>query len=181
MLSDYCARATSLLDGFSDAVALCTMLHMPIADHLDVLRLGACAVDEWRRAHPSERLHLAGADLGGMVFDGFNLSRAVFDGADLRGCSFRGTDLSECWMRRVDLRCADLTRAVLHRANLAGADVRDANLSSAQMYRCVLRDASVNDGTSFDGAHVAKVVWPDAVAQRSGRMTIGWGPGRSRA
>ena len=152
------------------------MLHMPIPVHLDVLRLGACAVDEWRRAHPSERLQLAGANLGGMVFDGFNLSRAVFDGADLGGCSFRGTDLSECWMRRVDLRGADLTRAVLHRANLAGADIRDADLSSAQMYRCVLRDARVNDRTRFTGAHVAKVIWPQSVAEGIGGISnIGWG------
>lgn len=149
-------------------------------DHLEVVRRGACAVDEWRRAHPSERLQLAGADLSGTVFDGFNLSRAVLDGADLRGCGFRGTDLSECWMRRVNLRGADLTRAVLHRANLAGADLRDADFADAQMYRCIMRDAEVSDGTTFAGAHVAKVVWPDAIADGTGgATTIGWGPGRA--
>lgn len=149
-------------------------------DHLEAVRRGACAIDEWRRAHPAERLQLAGADLSGMVFDGFNLSRAVLDGANLRGCGFRGTDLSECWMRRADLSGADMTRAVLHRANLAGADLRDADFTDAQMYRCIMRDAMVNAGTSFEGAHVAKVVWPDAVAAGvSGATTIGWGPGRA--
>lgn len=46
----------------------------------------------------------------------------------------------------------------------------------AQMYRCVMRDAHVNDGTRFTGAHVAKVVWPDAIADGVGGVpTIGWG------
>ena len=152
------------------------MIPMLSAEHLDIVFRGACAVDEWRHANPAERLQLSGADLHGGVFDGFNLSRAVLDGADLRGCSFRGTDLSECWMRRANLRDADLTRAVLHRANLAGADMRDADFSSAQMYRCIMRDATVNDDTRFRGAHVAKVVWPDAVAEGVGGIsTIGWG------
>ena len=152
------------------------MLSMSNREHLDIVLRGACAVDEWRHAHPAERLQLAGVHLQGAVFDGYNLSRAVLDGADLRGCSFRGTDLSESWMRRADLRDADLTRAVLHRANLAGADVRDADFSSAQMYRCVMRDATVNDGTRFVGAHVAKVVWPDAVAEGVGGISnVGWG------
>ena len=152
------------------------MVHMRNPEHLEIVRQGACAVDEWRHAHPAERLQLAGADLQGAVFDGYNLSRAVLDGADLRGCSLRGTELSECWMRRADLRDADLTRAVLHRANLAGADVRDADFSAAQMYRCIMRDALVNDGTRFSGAHVAKVVWPDAVAEGIGGISnVGWG------
>ena len=152
------------------------MMHVSNAEHLEVVQQGACAIDEWRKAYPAERLQLAGVDLRGSVFDGFNLSRAVLDGADLRGCSFRGTDLSECWMRRADLRDANLTRAVLHRANLAGADMRDADFSAAQMYRCVMRDAQVNAGTRFSGAHVAKVIWPDAVAEGVGGIsTIGWG------
>ena len=37
-----------------------------------------------------------------------------------------------------------------------------------QMYRRVMRDAQVNDGTRFTGAHVAKVVWPDAIADGVG-------------
>ena len=153
------------------------MMQVPNIEHLEVVLQGACAVDEWRQAHPAERLQLSGCKtMRGSVFDGYNLSRAVLDGADLRGCSFRGTDLSECWMRRADLRGADLTRAILHRANLAGADMRDADFSAAQMYRCVMRDAQVNDGTRFAGAHVAKVVWPDAIADGVGGIsTIGWG------
>lgn len=152
------------------------MLTMANAEHLEVVERGACAVDEWRRAHPAERLQLDGADLTGRVFDGWNLGRAVLDSADLRGSSFRGTDLSECWLRRVDLSGADLRQAVLHRANLAGADVRDADFSNAQMYRCILRDAVVSDATSFAGAHVAKVVWPAAVRDGVGGISkVGWG------
>lgn len=45
-----------------------------------------------------------------------------------------------------------------------------------QMYRCTMRDAQVNDCTRFTGAHVAKVVWPDAIAEGVGGIsTIGWG------
>ena len=144
--------------------------------HLEVVRLGACAVDEWRRANPADRLQLSGADLSGRSFDGWNLSRAVLDGADLRGCSFRDADLSECWMRGADLRGSDMTRVVLHRSNLAGADARDADFTSAQMYRCVMREARFNDGTRFGGAHIAKVIWPQAVADGVGGISnIGWG------
>ena len=44
------------------------------------------------------------------------------------------------------------------------------------MYRCIMRDALVNDSTRFTGAHVAEVVWPDAIADGVGGIsTIGWG------
>lgn len=149
---------------------------MANAEHLEVVARGACAVDEWRRAHPAARLQLDDADLSGQVFDGWNLGRAILDGADLRGCSFQGTDLSETWMRRADLTGANLRNAVLLRANLAGADLRDADLRNAQMYRCILRDAIINPTTTFAGAHVAKVVWPDAVRDGVGGISkVGWG------
>ena len=46
--------------------------------------MGAAAGDEWRAEHPAARLDLAGADLAGMQFIGWNLSRAILDNAELK-------------------------------------------------------------------------------------------------
>lgn len=129
--------------------------------HLQAIKMGAAAVDDWRSENPSERLDLSGADLAGMNFTGWNLSRAILDNADLSGACLRGADLSEAWARRTKFVEADLSNCALFRTSLAGADLRDADLSNTNMYRCILRDAVLSDGTNFDGAWAAKVIWPD--------------------
>ena len=129
--------------------------------HLDAIKMGASAVDEWRRDHPAARLDLTGADLRGSDFGGWNLSRAVRDGADLSGASLQGADLSECWIRRANLAGANLRKAALYRASLAGSDLSGADLRDTQMYRCILRDSILDSHTKLEGAHVAKVIWPD--------------------
>ena len=67
----------------------------------------------------------------------------------------------EGWARRTNFVNADLSNAALFRTSLAGADLRCADLSNTNMYRCILRDAVLNDDTRFDGAWTAKVIWPD--------------------
>ncbi len=129
--------------------------------HLQAVKMGAAAVDDWRSEHPADRLDLSGADLTGMNFSGWNLSRVILDNADLTGSSLKGADLSEGWARRTKFVNADLSDAALFRTSLAGADLSDANLSNTNMYRCILRDAILNDGTNFNGAWTAKVIWPD--------------------
>ena len=129
--------------------------------HLQAVKMGAAAVDDWRAENPAERLDLSGADLAGMNFAGWNLARVILDNADLSGACLRGADLSEGWARRTKFVEADLSNAALFRTSLAGADLRDANFSDTNMYRCIMRDAVMNDGTCFEGAWTAKVIWPD--------------------
>ncbi len=129
--------------------------------HIEAVKMGASAVDEWRRDNPASRLDLTGADLRGLDFSGWNLSRALLDSADLSGVSLQGADLSECWIRRASLTGANLRKASLYRANLAGSDLSGADLRDTQMYRCILRDSILDSKTNFQGAHVAKVIWPE--------------------
>lgn len=135
-------------------------------NHLQAIKMGATAVDDWRSENPADRLDLSGANLAGMNFTGWNLSRAILDNADLSGACLRGADLSEAWARRTNFNGADLSKASLYRTSLASSDLRGADLSNTNMYRCVLRDAELNDGTSFDGAWTAKVIWPDTHRQK---------------
>ena len=138
------------------------LLHRKLnQQHLQAVKMGAAAVDDWRAENPAERLDLSGADLAGMNFAGWNLARVILDNADLTGACLRGADLSEGWARRTKFVEADLSDAALFRTSLAGADLRNANFSNTNMYRCIMRDAVLNDGTCFEGAWTAKVIWPD--------------------
>ncbi len=136
--------------------------------HIQAVKMGAAAVDQWRAENPADRLDLSGADLSGMNFTGWNLSRAILYNSDLSGACLQDADLSECWARRAKFVGANLNKASLYRASLASADLRDADLSNTNMYRCILREATLNEGTSFDGAWTAKVIWPDTISSVTG-------------
>ena len=45
-------------------------------DHVDIVKEGTQAIDEWRAAFPGERLDLSGASLTGLILRGANLRGA---------------------------------------------------------------------------------------------------------
>lgn len=80
-------------------------------------------INEWRKAHPGERLDLSYA----------NLCDANLIDANLCGASLRGADLSGANLSDANLIEADLSRANLSGASLRGASLRGANLSGANL------------------------------------------------
>ena len=116
---------------------------MANAEHLEILRSGVAAWNEWRMEHPMVAPDFKAADLSGT-----NLSRANLSGANLS---------------HANLQKADLSRANLRRANLCGTIVSEANLSRAQLPGTQLRGAKLREadlgganlsGTTLTGANL---------------------------
>ena len=64
--------------------------------HVDIVRLGKDAIDDWRRVNPGELLDLCGADLREANLRGANLYGADLRGADLIGANLIRTTVCDC-------------------------------------------------------------------------------------
>jgi uncharacterized protein YjbI with pentapeptide repeats len=87
-------------------------------EHLQILRQGVEAWNEWRRQH-SDII----PDLCNINFRGANLAGVMLDTVDLRGANFSGANLGSTYLVGADLSMADLVWANLSKANLSRTDL----------------------------------------------------------
>lgn len=116
---------------------------MANAEHLELLKQGVNAWNQWRAENPAVKVDLVSADLFKV-----NLSGADFHDADLRRTNLReanlsaanlsGAQLYRCNINRADLTNADLSDADLYRAYFGRADLSGANLTRANMQLSIL-------------------------------------------
>lgn len=111
-------------------------------EHLDVLKQGVLAWNQWRHVHPTITPRLADSDLRGLYLDG----------VDLHNADLRRADLSEAVLTGATLHSANLAAAKLVRTNLHRADLRATNLSEA-----ILVSTHLNE-TRFEGAVFHKTI-----------------------
>jgi uncharacterized protein YjbI with pentapeptide repeats len=101
-------------------------------EHLNILKQGINAWNQWRKENPGVQPDLSAAIL----------SETDLRGADLRGvnltgiyggwANFSGVNLSRAELSEADLICTNFRDAILSGADLRGADLHDANLSGAE-------------------------------------------------
>jgi hypothetical protein len=124
--------------------------------HIEILRRGPEAWNDWRRANPGLHPRLADEDLSEMELSGVNLSEC-----DLSGTEFFETDLTDANLKMAVMKSADLSgarlvgaelyKADLSDANLIGADLSGVYLAEAKLKRADLRGATL-DGSDLSGA-----------------------------
>ncbi len=129
--------------------------------HLEILKRGVDAWNNWRQKNPSTRpdlsgaeledanyssINFSGANLNGTIFSRTNLSRADLSGADLGGTFLALVDLSAANLRR-----ANISGAVLNSTDLSSANLRDADLSGSDLFLAKIIEAEVT-GADFTGA-----------------------------
>jgi TIR domain-containing protein/pentapeptide repeat protein len=144
-------------------------------EHLDILKQGVQAWNQWRNEHPDLQPVLQKAAfiqpaLGEVKFiqadlSEANLSGANLMGADLRHVNFRGANLSEAnlygacligvnligaRLLRATLRKAELGGVNLYRASLREASLKAASLSIANLYGADLREADLRETNLFE-------------------------------
>jgi uncharacterized protein YjbI with pentapeptide repeats len=111
-------------------------------EHLEILKRGIPAWNEWRVHHCEISPDLTEADLTEA-----DLTKADLTGADLTATDLTGADLTEADLWSAYLTDANLTNANLTRANLTDADLADANLSGATLTRANLWGATSTGAT----------------------------------
>jgi uncharacterized protein YjbI with pentapeptide repeats len=161
-------------------------------EHLDILKQGVVAWNEWRRTHPKILPDLTNAviretDLMSADFNHTNLSHSDLKGsdlisADLNRASLRGADMTAADLRRATLHGADLTEALIIFGNLNRADFTGANLTRAKMNeahlirstfsRADLRDADLT-GTKLHKTNLFKANLSRSVLSRASLLRAG--------
>jgi hypothetical protein len=154
-------------------------------EHLEILKQGAEAWNEWRRRNrhvipDASRADLRAASLRGADFRGAKLEATFFTKADLRGADLEGANLRGAAFPRADLRGADLRGADLTGARLDEAYLGEANLgalllwvdlSAADLRGADLTNAAIGH-TTFAENDLSEVKGLETV-WHSGPSTIG--------
>jgi hypothetical protein len=109
---------------------------MAIPQHLNVLKKGVQAWNNWRTANPGDEPDLAGAKLSTA-----DLREANLRETDLRWADLSGANLSGAILNRADLRRANLNRTIFHLAKLSEANLSETYLSGADLREADLRKA----------------------------------------
>jgi uncharacterized protein YjbI with pentapeptide repeats len=145
-------------------------------DHLEILKKGVRAWNQWRKdkygLRPDLRnsdlnsaklfdadmscadlssAKLSGADLSSAKLSDAILSGAILSGANLSGANLLDADLSTANLSGANLSGAIVSGANLSRANLFDADLSSANLSSANLSGANLSSANLS-GANLSGA-----------------------------
>ena len=145
-------------------------------EHVDILKQGVEAWNEWRKEHRNIKPNFGHADLSGAYLSGAYLSGAnLYDaylveaklsgtnlsGANLTDARLRGIDLSDINLAGANLNGADLYDTVLEEADLSDIDLAGANLSDANLYEANLIRANLN-GANLSDAWLIRANFSDA-------------------
>jgi hypothetical protein len=106
--------------------------------HLEVLKQGTTAWNEWREQHPEIRPDLSGADLSGATLSGVILRRADLSGATLNDADLSGATLSGAKLNGATLVGTNLTEATLTECYIYGISAWKVNLTGATQNSLVI-------------------------------------------
>lgn len=154
---------------------------MAIQEHVEILKRGVDAWNDWRDTNPfiepdlsgidlfdnmpltrNQRLHREGVDLVNVDFRAVNLTKTDFYTGFRKGANLIGANLQEAELKGAILPEANLTNAYLRFANFKKADLREsilanADLAFADLTKADLRRADLT-GANLTGAEPWKAM-----------------------
>ena len=124
-------------------------LDMANQDHVELVKQGAKAVENWREENKGNdlRLDLQNADFSGLTFKGidFNRSRidhAKFNDATLVGCSFKNRSMASMEFVEAVLIDVDLANAII-----VNTKFNQAKLRKVSFHETTLRNVDLSNAT----------------------------------
>ena len=142
-------------------------------EHIEMLKKGVRAWNEWAKTGRDSVIDLSGADMSGInlrpidvythvELDLANLANVNLSKGSLGGASLINSDLSGANLHGTDLSGADLWGACLDGADLTGTILYDTDFTEASLDGADF-SGSVMDGTRFGGVDLATVRGLDSV------------------
>src|SRR5207302_5123177 len=101
--------------------------------HLNKLREGVKAWNQWREEEPESVPDLRKADLHGATFTGIDFGRTYLDGADLRNAKLCSVSLNSASLYQTNLSGAKLRHAWLHRTYFKETILQQTNFHNASL------------------------------------------------
>ena len=123
---------------------------MPIDEHLNKIKQGASAWNQWREDNPETIPDLSKADIRGCELQKVNLSNANLKDAKLQYSNLTEATLENASLNRAKLLEANLQSAKLKGANLSGAGLLESNLQFTDFENAMLEETQFNEGTIFN-------------------------------
>src|SRR5438552_2036734 len=118
--------------------------------HVEILRQGKDAWNEWRKQYPDIEPDLSESYYDDAKYIEFNFSNTNFYGshlfrANFYGASLRGADLSYAALSHAHFATADLSEARLYRTRLDQPTITVGNLKVAQFIYLLLNNKEIRD------------------------------------
>jgi hypothetical protein len=139
-------------------------------EHLNLIKRGVKAWNEWRSNNPNVWPDLNSADLTGA-----QLAYADLDATDLRNSELVNANLGHAQLNETKLSRADLTGASLYEAQLWSADLQGADLRHANLSEADLRSANLDEANceycDFSGANLTGA---SLINTNMRLVTVGW-------
>jgi uncharacterized protein YjbI with pentapeptide repeats len=132
-------------------------------EHVDRLKAGVEAWNQWRQEQPEIEPDLSGANLSYADLAGANLSYATLYSATLQYADFAGN------LSYANLSYADFTGANLTLADLIGTDLYHTNLSSANLSYADLSNAQGLTESQLSKAFLCRTTLPPEFQTLSNR------------
>ena len=118
-------------------------------EHLEVIKQGREAVQQWRSANRDIAPDLRGADLREIDMYKMNLMGANFEHANLSGANLNGAYLNWANFRGANLEGANMTAALLREALLSKANLRGARLDYADLTGAICNEVDFREASLF--------------------------------
>lgn len=135
-------------------------------EHLEILKKGKKAWNQWRNDNPEVGPKLFAFDLHGMDLSGYDMKNADLTDCDLHECTFVKAKLDNADLSFSKLAGADFSNASLIETAMGGCDLKGANFKQAMILFGLFGQSNF-ENVDFSGALAKDAVFDQAYMRRA--------------
>lgn len=127
--------------------------------HVELIKQGPEAWNQWREQNQEEPVDLSDADLRGLALakvnlKGADLKRAKLQFTNLAGALLEGANLEQARMQEANLQSAQLENAVVKNCNLMESNLQNTNFQNADIRGSQFNEDVLFGQTNLKGANL---------------------------